>query len=85
MGIGIRRLIRRSDGGRRYEVHHRRARFQFPADKVRISRSTLYNVVQKCGVPCQQIRRRGRFRKQAFDHWLVCGGADGTNAEGKDT
>ena len=28
MRIGIRRLIRRSDGGRRYEVHHRRARYR---------------------------------------------------------
>ena len=85
MRSGIRRLIRRSDGDRRCEVRHRRARYRFPVDKVRISLSTLYKLAQEGRVPCQKVGRHWRFRKQAIDRWLEHGGADGANSEGEGT
>ena len=43
--IGIRRLIRRSDGGRRYEVHHRRARFQAGETRRGLSAKNIESLV----------------------------------------
>ena len=40
------------------------------ADYLKISKSTLYKLVQEGGLPGQKVGKRWRFHKEAIDSWL---------------
>jgi len=40
------------------------------AEYLKISRSTLYRLAQRGGLPGQKVGRRWRFHKGAIDDWL---------------
>jgi len=40
------------------------------ADYLKISKSTLYKLVQDGGMPAQKVGKRWRFHKHAIDEWL---------------
>ncbi|MCD6405041.1 MAG: helix-turn-helix domain-containing protein [Planctomycetes bacterium] len=40
------------------------------ADYLRVSKSTLYKLVQRGGLPGQKVGKQWRFHKSAVDDWL---------------
>jgi len=40
------------------------------AEYLKISKSTLYKLVQDGGLPGQKVGKRWRFHKDAIDEWL---------------
>ena len=40
------------------------------AKYLKVSKSTLYKLVQEGKVPGQKVGRHWRFRKETIDHWL---------------
>ena len=40
------------------------------AEYLKVSKSTLYKLVQEGKVPGQKVGRHWRFRKETIDHWL---------------
>ncbi len=40
------------------------------ADYLKISKSTLYKLVQDGGMPGQKVGKRWRFHKDSIDEWL---------------
>lgn len=52
------------------------------SDYLKISRSTPYKLAQEGRVPCQQVGRHCRLRKEAVDQWLEEGLLADMRAEG---
>ena len=40
------------------------------ADYLKVSKSTLYKLVQQGGIPGQKVGKQWRFHKSAVDDWL---------------
>jgi len=40
------------------------------ADYLKVSKSTLYKLVQHGGIPAQKVGKQWRFHKEAVDEWM---------------
>lgn len=48
------------------------------SEYLKVSRSTLYKLVQAGRVPGQKVGRHWRFRRETIDRWLDAGPEDNT-------
>ncbi len=51
------------------------------AEYLKVSKSSLYKLVQQSKVPGQKVGKHWRFRRDVIDHWLA-GQSDGFKAKG---
>ena len=50
------------------------------SDYLKISKSTLYKLVQEASIPCQKVGKHWRFHKEAVDDWLRQRGPNAPNS-----